>query len=86
MTSLLAPLLESVRSSTTRPTPLSYRHPNTFSFPYFVCRVADPYTSPVPRCLLQAYYVRLRFDPSLQRRNGPLGQPGAVMLDGSNHW
>jgi len=43
--------------------PLSYRRPNSFSSSYFICQVADPYTSLLPRWLLQSHYIRLTFNP-----------------------
>jgi hypothetical protein len=55
-------------------TPSPYRRPNSFSFSYFVCRMADPDTSSFSfsRWLLQAHYIRPPFDSRLERRDGPL--------------
>lgn len=46
-------------------TPPSYLCPKLFSISYTVCLMADGYTSPCSRWLLQPQYFRLSFDPRL---------------------
>jgi hypothetical protein len=50
--------------------------------------MADPDTSSFSSslCLLKAHYIRPAFDSHLQRRDGPLVCPRAVVLDHSNYW
>jgi len=52
-------------------TPLAYRRPNSFTFSYLGCQMADPNLSCFVRWLWQAHYIRPAFDSRLQCRDGP---------------
>jgi hypothetical protein len=52
--------------------PAPFHRPNSFTFSYFVCRVADTNSSSFSWRLLEANYIRTACDFCLQRWNGPL--------------
>ena len=65
---------------------LPYQSPNSFEFPYFVCRMADPNNSFLSQWLIQAQNIYLTFYSHIQRHNGQLLWPWAIVLNHTNHW